>query len=51
MDDPPAVNIRQDTWPAWTWLVIGVARLDPDWEPWIPAVAVASAAAPVAVTA
>lgn len=36
---------------AWTWLVIGVARLDPDWEPWIPAVAVASAAAPVAVTA
>ncbi|MCA9149620.1 MAG: hypothetical protein KDA92_09990 [Planctomycetales bacterium] len=27
MDDPPAVNIRQDTWPAWTWLVIGVAGL------------------------
>ncbi len=21
----------------WTWLVIGLAHVDPDWEPWIPA--------------
>jgi 5-methylcytosine-specific restriction endonuclease McrA len=32
-----ALRFRPTAPAGWSWLVIGVANVDPDWEPWIPA--------------